>query len=227
MTAVRRLLLMRHGLPDYCGGKPGDEPPGPSLSEIGHQQAAHAATVLPKFAPVLIHTSPLARARQTAERIGQVLGLPVRSDSELREWHRTEALHEVSVRLARWLVHWLRGSEPCAVVVSHASPLLAILRSALYLPHVGWWKTGHPHRIEISSGDQFEVSMASVFELVIEPRCVTARCLFHPHPRIHHYQHGVPRERLPRPVLGTRENRFLRRPNWLHLLGYRPGTPPT
>ena len=218
-TNTRRLLLVRHGLPDYRDGKAGDEPPGPPLSDIGRQQAAQAAAVLRLFAPVRIYTSPLARTRQTAERIQQTLRRPLLIDGELGEWHRTERLYEVTVRLTRWLVHWLRGDEPCAVVVSHASPLLAILRSALYLPHVGWHKRGFPGVLEISTADRFEVSMGAVFELLIEPEHVTARCLFHPQPRVHHALYRVRYERLPRPVPGTGENRYLRRPNWLRLVG--------
>jgi broad specificity phosphatase PhoE len=222
MHTPRRLMLVRHGLPDYSEGKRGDEPPGPPLSETGFAQATQAANVLREFAPASLYTSPLTRAQQTADRIGQVLGLAPAVESELREWHHTEALHEVSVRTTRWLVRWLGGSETCAVVVSHASPLLALLRSALYLPHVGWHRPGKPECLELSSGDRFEVSMASVFELIFEPRCVSARCLFHPSPRVHHTIDGVPHPHLPRPVCGHGENRFLRRPNWLHLLGYRP-----
>jgi len=188
---TRRLLLVRHGLPDYRDGKAGDEPPGPPLSDIGRQQAAQAAEVLRQFEPVRIHSSPLARTEQTAKRIQQALGVPLRIDGDLGEWHRTERLHEVSVRLTRWLVHWLRGDEPCAVVVSHASPLLAILRSARYLPQVAWHKAGRPEALEVATADRFEVSMGAVFELLIDPKHVTARCLFHPQPRVHHFRQNT------------------------------------
>lgn len=151
---MRRLLLVRHGLPDYRGGQSGDEPPGPPPSATAYRQAAQAAATLRAFAVAMIYSSPLARAAQTAETIQRTLGAAVRVDAELREWHRTESLYEVSVRMARWLVGWLRGGEPCAVAVSHASPLLALLRSALYLPHVGWWKPGQPEALELSSGDR-------------------------------------------------------------------------
>ena len=221
-TPTRRLLLVRHGLPDYRGGKAGDELPGPALSEIGRQQALQAAAVLRALEPHVIYTSPLARTRQTAEVLGCELRRPVRVDSELREWHRTELLYDVSVRLTRWLTGWLRGAEACAVVVSHASPLLALLRSALYLPHVRWHKPGRPELLELSSDDRFEVSMASVFELSIEPRWVTARCLFHAQPRILHLVRGTARARLPHPVAGSAENDVMRRQNWLRLIGYRP-----
>jgi broad specificity phosphatase PhoE len=218
-TNTRRLLLVRHGLPDYRDGKAGDEPPGPPLSDIGRQQAAQAAAALRECAAVRVHCSPLARTQQTAQRIQQTLNVPLRIDGDLGEWHRTEGLHEVSVRLTRWFVHWLRGDEPCAVVVSHASPLLAILRSALYLPHAAWHKAGRPEALVVATADRFEVSMGAVFELVIDPRSVTARCLFHPRPRVHHLRQKVACPRLPQIVPGSGESRYLQRRNWLRLVG--------
>lgn len=219
MSTARRLWLVRHGLPDYRCRQPGDELPGPPLSPTGWEQAAQAAAALADSTAGAVYTSPLARTRQTAECVGRMLHVPVRLAGDLREWHRTERLYDVASRLTRWLVQWLRGTDTSAVVVSHASPLLAILRSALYLPHVGWHRSGQPDVLEVSSGDRFEVTMASVFELVFESRCVTARCRFHPEPRILHCLHGTLRRRLPRPVPGSGENRLVRRMNWLALLG--------
>ena len=195
------------------------------MSEIGHAQARQAAALLPVFAPTAVYSSPLARTLETAAHLARALALRVRRDSELGEWHRTESLYEVGERLTCWLVRWLRSGESCAVAVSHASPILAVLRSALYLPHVPWWKSGQPDALELSSSDRFEVTMASVFELVIEPRCVTARCVFHPQPRIHHLRGGRHEARPPRPVVSSSERRLVRRPNLLRLLGYRMPDP--
>ncbi len=219
------MLLVRHGLPDYRGGQPGDECPGPPLSEVGRLQALQAAAALTTFAPVAVHSSPLSRARQTAELIGQRLRVPVRVDGELREWHRTERLYEVSVRMARWLVRWLRGNESCAAVVAHASPLLAMLRSALYLPHVGWHKPGTPDVLELSSADRFEASMASIFELTIAEDTIAARCVFHPRPRVHFLRDKTAQARPPWPVPGGAESVLVRRANWLALVGYRAPAP--
>lgn len=221
MTSPRILLLVRHGLPDYRFAKAGDEPPGPPLSALGLVQAQQAAVVLARFNAVTIHSSPLARAQQTAECVQNVLRIPLVVDSDLKEWHRTENLFSVSQRSARWLARWLSGDEPCAVGVGHASPLLAIIRSALYLPHAGWWKPGRPDELVIGTPDHFEVSMASVFALTFTPRHVTAECIFHPQPRIVHCRNGRVLRCLPRPVFGHGENSFVRRPNHCHLIGYR------
>mgnify|MGYP000481935557 CR=1 FL=1 len=216
---MRRLLLIRHGLPDYRVRAAGDEIPGPPLSALGREQARQAAAVVARYPIATVYSSPLARTRMTAELIAVGAARPVRVVSDLREWHRSETLHAVGTRLARWLVGWLRGAEESAAVVSHASPLLALLRAALYLPHVGWWRPGRPDALELSSGDRFEVTMASVFELTFAPTRVTACCLFHPEPRIHHLARGRPRAGLPRPVPGLGENTVVQRPNWLRLSG--------
>lgn len=116
---------------------------------------------------------------------------------------------------------WLAADQPCAVVVGHASPLLAIIRSALYLPHAGWWIPGRPDQLQVSTCDRFEVSMASVFALTLEPSRVTTELLFHPQPRIVDARDGRRRRALPRPVVEHGENSFVRRPNFTRLIGYR------
>ena len=154
----RQLLLVRHGLPDYRGRQRGDEPPGPPLSEVGREQARQAGQALKGFAATTIYSSPLTRAIQTAECIRALSFVPLRIESDLKEWHRTESLYEVSERSARWLARWVAGPETCAIVVGHASPLLAILRSALYLPHYPWHHAGRPGALQVSSCDRFEIS---------------------------------------------------------------------
>lgn len=215
----RTLLLVRHGLPDYQTRLPADEPPGPPLSSVGVLQARQAAGAVRCFPVQTVYASPLARAWQTAEHLAAALGVRVRIESELKEWHRTEGLYEVSERSARWLGRWLRGFERCAAVVGHASPLLAVLRTALYLPHVGWHHPGRPDRLQVSSADRFEFSMGAVFAVTFDAREVTARLVAHPEPRIVDAQCGPWRRRFPRPVVGGGENTCVRRPNLTHLTG--------
>lgn len=220
MAPTRRLLLVRHGLPDYSAGKADDEPPGPPLSSIGADQIRQAIPLLRVPSPVALYSSPLARAAQSAALIADALALPVRIDHDLKEWHRTERLYQVNDRCARWLRLWLGGDEPCAAVFSHASPLLSILRTALYLPHHGWWRGANPELLTVDTGDRFEVSMGSVFEIVFEPDTVTARCRQHPRPKVlHHSRRGAVRN-LVRPTIAV-ENREVRRPNFGRLIGYR------
>ncbi len=217
---ARRLLLVRHGLPDYRMGKRGDEPPGPVLSEIGRDQVFQALAVLAPHRPAALYSSPLSRAVQTAGIIGAGLGLPVRIDSDLAEWHRCESLYDVSQRSGRWLRRWLAGEERCAVVVGHASPLLALLREGLYLPHASWWRRGDRQRLVLDTCDRFEFSMGSVFELLFEPGGIRGRCLHHPVPRISHLRAGRPVGAFPRPAMHG-EGRIVERRNIAALVGYR------
>ena len=202
--ADRHLWLVRHGLPDYRGGKATDQVPGPVLTPTGYDQAAQAATYLRAHAtPTMIYSSPLSRTTQTAATVAQAFDCPVRVDHLLREWHHTESLYGVNLRLATWLGRWLRHSEVSAIVVSHASPLLSIIRSALYLPHFSWWVGGNQAILRLGTSDRFEVSMGSVFALSFTETQVTARCCFHPRPRVVNVvRSGAHRryfQRFPRP----------------------------
>jgi 2,3-bisphosphoglycerate-dependent phosphoglycerate mutase len=225
-TVQRQLLLVRHGLPDYRGRQRGDEPPGPPLSDVGKDQARQAAAVLKSYPAARIHTSPLTRAVQTAECIRALMFLPLQIESELKEWHRTESLYQVSERSARWLARWLAGPEASAIVVGHASPLLALMRSALYLPHFAWHRPQRPDVLQVGTCDRFEISMGSITLLEINAEQVTATMLFHPGPRVIDAVCRPVRRCLPRPVHGHGENAFMRRPNLLRFIGYRPRTSP-
>jgi len=221
MKHMRRLLLVRHGLPDYSARKAGDEPPGPPLSYVGMQQIRQVLPCLRELSPVALYSSPLARTRESAALAAEALGLPVRIDSDLKEWHRTEQIYHVNQRSARWLGHWLSGDQRTAVIFGHASPLLSILRTALYLPHAGWWIGTRRERLALNTCDRFEVSMGSLFEIVFEPDFVTARCLHHPRPRVVHYtRRRGPVQSFSRPTM-VGENREVRRPNFGPLIGYR------
>ena len=221
MTPTRRLLLIRHGLPDYSAHKAMDEPPGPPLSSTGIIQVRQVIPIVQRLSPTALYASPLTRAQQSAVLVADALELPVQVHSDLKEWHRTERLYQVNERSARWLAGWLRRDEPCAAVFGHASPLLSIMRTALYLPHSTWWRANDREHLVLNTCDRFEVSMGSLFEIVFEPETVTARCLHHPHPRIVRLTRGGKSvTKFPRPTM-TGENREVRRPNFGPLIGYR------
>jgi len=83
-----RLLLIRHGqsvgnAADRIQGL-NDEP----LTELGREQAqALAYRVRAQYALSAVYSSPLLRARETAEIIAAVLGLEVRVEDRLKEYH--------------------------------------------------------------------------------------------------------------------------------------------
>ena len=74
MTA-RRLVMLRHGQTDYNLGSRMQGQLDTDLSELGRAQAVAAAEVLGKLQPLLIVSSDLRRAYDTATRLGEQTGL--------------------------------------------------------------------------------------------------------------------------------------------------------
>jgi len=91
---VTTLLLVRHGETDWnAEGRLQGQTDRP-LSDFGRQQARELAVELEGEELEAIYSSDLARARDTAEIVGERLGLPVRLDPDLREkdWGTWEGL---------------------------------------------------------------------------------------------------------------------------------------
>lgn len=88
--SIRRLLMLRHGQTDFNAGSRMQGQLDSALTELGHAQAAAAAEVLGKMQPLLIVSSDLHRAYDTAVKLGERTGLRVRVDERLRETHLGE-----------------------------------------------------------------------------------------------------------------------------------------
>ena len=84
---VRRMVMLRHGQTEYNAGNRMQGQLDTDLSELGREQAAAAAEVLAKRQPLVVVSSDLRRALDTAEALGERAGLPVRADVRLRETH--------------------------------------------------------------------------------------------------------------------------------------------
>jgi broad specificity phosphatase PhoE len=84
-ATARRLVVVRHGetLDNAAGIWQGLK--DSELSPVGLAQADKAAPVVAAYQPELIVASDLARARVTAERVGEAASMPVRLDPRLRE----------------------------------------------------------------------------------------------------------------------------------------------
>ena len=94
---MTRLLLVRHGETDWnAEGRLQGQTDRP-LSEFGRRQARQLAEALVGEDLQAIYSSDLARARETAEIVGERLGLPVALDPDLREkdWGTWEGLTAV------------------------------------------------------------------------------------------------------------------------------------
>lgn len=85
------LILVRHARPDHVVEAPG--PADPALTEIGHRQARAVAGWLAAEAIDAVYTSPMVRARETAEPLVRLLGMdPVVADG-VREYDATDSTY--------------------------------------------------------------------------------------------------------------------------------------
>jgi broad specificity phosphatase PhoE len=114
MTLVH---LVRHGLVDNPRRLVYGRLPGFHLSRDGRAQAEAAARRLNGRPIVALYSSPLERARETAEVIGAVLGLPVNVREELTEaalaavWEGQEWAHVREAHRTRWETYLHRPLE--------------------------------------------------------------------------------------------------------------------
>lgn len=109
------LILVKHG-------KPAIVPDAPrslwALSDEGQASASRLAGKLARFDPKFLFASPELKAHDTAAAMGEVLGLPVRTDEDLAE-HRADhnpfvSAAEIEALIARALRdpdHLIMGEE--------------------------------------------------------------------------------------------------------------------
>lgn len=79
------LLLIRHGETDWVGKRLAGRTPGIPLNETGRRQAEDLAAALAHLPLAALYSSPLERARQSAEPLARRLNLPVRVHNGLQE----------------------------------------------------------------------------------------------------------------------------------------------
>jgi broad specificity phosphatase PhoE len=162
---VTRFYLVQHG--EKVSG-PGD----PSLTADGRRQARATAGWLTRTGLTAVYSSPLRRARETADPIASLAGLTVTVDDRLRERMNWDGPQPVDEFLADWertvrdrdavprtgdssrvaagrLLDFLRehaGSPGATAVVSHGGVTIDLLRTLLgddALPPT-LWRSGVP-----------------------------------------------------------------------------------
>ena len=84
---IRRLVMLRHGQTEYNANSRMQGQLDTDLSDLGRNQAIAAAEVLGKLQPLLIVSSDLHRAYDTALKLGERTGLQIGVDPRLRETH--------------------------------------------------------------------------------------------------------------------------------------------
>jgi broad specificity phosphatase PhoE len=85
---VTLLFLIRHGRSTWNAEHRIQGNADPPLDEVGQEQARQLADRLQRSnrAVMAVYTSPLRRARQTAQILGDALGVPVTSEERLTEY---------------------------------------------------------------------------------------------------------------------------------------------
>ncbi len=84
---IRKLVMLRHGQTEYNLNSRMQGQLDTELTELGRAQAVAAAAALAKDQPLLIVSSDLRRAYDSAVAIEERTGLPVHVDERLRETH--------------------------------------------------------------------------------------------------------------------------------------------
>jgi serine/threonine-protein phosphatase PGAM5 len=151
--AVRRLVLVRHGL--YDPDSPGDERTAKGLIEVGREQARAVGERLGRegWRFDSLHTSPLTRARETADLVGAALGMTPRTVEDLAECTpatrsvevmkglepgEAEACREQLERaVARFFVP-ARGAESRELLICHGNVIRYLVCRALDVDPVAW-----------------------------------------------------------------------------------------
>lgn len=127
--------MLRHGQTEWNAGSRMQGQLDTDLTELGREQAAHAAEVLAKRQPLVIVSSDLRRALDTATALGERAGLGVEIDTRLRETHLGDwqGLTHLEVDAvapgarvawrddARWAPH---GGESRVDVAARSTPLV-------------------------------------------------------------------------------------------------------
>lgn len=106
----RQLFLWRHGRTEWNASSRMQGQADIDLDDVGRAQARQSAPLLAAEQPVAIVSSDLSRARETAQALADITGLPVRLDPRLREtcfgpWEgltHAEAAEQYPDEFTRW-----------------------------------------------------------------------------------------------------------------------------
>ena len=173
---VRRLVMLRHGQTDYNAGSRMQGQLESELTDLGRAQAVAAAEVLAKRQPLLIVSSDLRRAYDTAVALGERTGLTVHVDTRLREthlgdWqgltHQQVDANAPGARLAwrddaTWAPH---GGESRIDVADRSVPLVAELVACEHE-----WGTEDPDRpvVLVAHGGLIAALTAALLDLPVD-----------------------------------------------------------
>jgi broad specificity phosphatase PhoE len=169
--------MLRHGQTEYNLRSRMQGQLDTELTELGRAQAVAAAAALAKHQPLLIVSSDLRRAYDTAIALAERTGLPVRADERLRETHLGDwqgmTHSEIDAiapgaRLAwredaTWAPH---GGENRVDVAARSLPLIAELVAAEH----DWGVADEPARpvVLVAHGGLIAALTAALLDLPVD-----------------------------------------------------------
>jgi len=175
-VSVRRLVLLRHGQTEWNAGSRMQGQLDTDLTDLGREQANAAAEVLAKRQPLVIVSSDLRRALDTATALGERSGVEVSVDERLRETHLGDwqGLTHLDVdavapgaRLAwrddaRWAPH---GGESRVDVAQRSVPLVTEILAAQ-----PGWGADEPDRpvVLVAHGGLIAALTAALLDLPVD-----------------------------------------------------------
>jgi broad specificity phosphatase PhoE len=161
---IDEVLFVRHGQTEHNVAGITQGWGDSALSELGQRQVARLAERLKAMQPTALYSSPLGRARSTAEAIRAVTGLEIIEDEDFREMNygRWEGCSFLDIRkndeeiYRRWIDD---GDAACPEGESHMDVRRRILRG---LERV---TTARP--IIVSHGTALRVAVTALLEIPV------------------------------------------------------------
>jgi broad specificity phosphatase PhoE len=137
---MARVLLLRHGETEWSRTGRHTGLTDIELTPAGESEARRGARLLTGLKPVLVLSSPLRRARRTAELVGLAALGPVETDADLVEWDYGKAEGRTAVEIRADYPGWsiwadgAPGGESPAEVGARLDRVLARIRPLILTP---------------------------------------------------------------------------------------------
>lgn len=178
------LHVVRHGQTELTAARrfSGGGVPGPSLDDIGREQAIRAAELLGGCGAVAVVSSPMVRTRETATTVARRLGLTVRVDEAWRECDFGEweglTLTEIGEQYPDALTRWYGSTAtrpPGGESLDDVALRIGTARDALTAEYPGQPVVVVTHSMPMRTLTQLALGAppASLFRLLPSPGSVT------------------------------------------------------
>ncbi len=138
----------------------------PPLSDLGRRQAQAVAARLEKLPIKAVFSSPLDRARSTAEPIAEALGVEIETDDRLKEIHvgvfQGMLWADVQNKHPEFAEKW-RSQDPDYVIPEGESRRQLMQRGAAALHQVQ--QAGYEHVVGVAHGALLAAAFKTLFEI--------------------------------------------------------------